>query len=191
MGGLEPAVNVLEAKDEARRRVLRSARQTAGTARRGVWCGQGVPGAFGGGRRGGAGGVARRRAGGPDGPGGPAGRRGADRAPTELRQSPTVLTVPTVRAQVFCYLESELDTLKTAGLSRRDLYSHLNPIIFTSHSTPMWCPNCEQNGRLIRLMNSDSERRTVRTRYTYWALPYSTAQVRRVICSHGTETHYG
>ena len=38
-------------------------------------------------------------------------------------------------SKVFCYLESECDTLKTAGSSRRDLYSHLDPILFTAHST--------------------------------------------------------
>ena len=59
-------------------------------------------------------------------------------------------------SNVFCYLESERDTLETAGRSRRDLYSHLEPIIFTAHSTPMWCPNCGLCCRLIRLMNSRS-----------------------------------
>ena len=38
-------------------------------------------------------------------------------------------------SNIFCYLESNCDTLKTAGCSRRDLYSHMDPIMFTAHST--------------------------------------------------------
>ena len=48
--------------------------------------------------------------------------------------------------KVFCYLERETSTIKTAGCSRWDLYSHPDPILFT-----VWTPHrggisCEQNG---------------------------------------------